>query len=108
MALNSSSKCSLGDVYEQYGLYYHSLDLSKSLNYFKLGLKEYIKCDSIQDQAEMHYNISCISSQLDFPEEIIEHLTIAVELNSKFKEIAREDEDFRSIKNQDLFRSIIE
>ena len=108
LALNTLSKCSLGEVYEQYGLYYHPLDLKKSLKYFKLGLKEYIKCDSIQDQAEMHYNISCISSQLNFPDDIIEHLTIAVELNSKFKEIAREDEDFKSIRNQDLFRSIIE
>ena len=108
MALNSSSKCSLGDVYEQYGLYYHSLDLQKALNYFNLGLKEYIKCESIQDQAEMHYNISCISALLNFPEDIIDHLTIAVELNSKFKEIAREDEDFKSIRNQKLFRNIIE
>ena len=108
MALNSSLKCSLGDVYEQYGLFYHSLDLEKALNYFKQGLEEYIKCDSIQDQAEMHYNISCISSLMDSPEEIIEHLTIAVELNSKFKNIAKEDEDFKSIRKLDLFRRIIE
>ncbi|QEE17021.1 tetratricopeptide repeat protein [Promethearchaeum syntrophicum] len=108
LALNSSSKCSLGDVYEQYGLLYHSLDFEKALSYFKLGLEEYIECDSIQDQAEMHYNIACMSSLMDFPEEIIDHLTIAVELNSKFKIIAKEDEDFKSIRKLDLFRSIIE
>ncbi len=108
LAIQHSLKCSLGDVYEQYGLYYHSLDLNKALSYFNLGLDEYIKCDSIQDQAEMHYNISCISSLLNIPEDIIEHLTIAVELNSKFKHIAREDEDFKSVKKQELFQRIIE
>jgi len=107
MSINSSFKCSLGDVYEQYGLYYHSLDLEKALNYFNLGLEEYIKCESIQDQAEIHYNISCISSLLNSPENIINHLTIAVELNSKFKEIAKEDDDFKSIRNQDLFKKLI-
>ena len=108
LALNSSSKCSLGDVYEQYGLFYHSLDINEALKYFNLGLEEYIKCDSIQEQAEMHYNISCISSLLNIPEDIIEHLTIAVKLNSKFKDIAREDEDFKSVRRQELFKSIIE
>ena len=108
LALNSSLKCSLGDVYEQYGLFYHSLDLNKALQYFNQGLEEYIKCDSIQDQAEIHYNISCISSLMNSPEEIIEHLTIAVKLNSKFKNIAREDDDFKSIRSLDLFQSIIE
>ncbi len=107
IALNSSLKCSLGDVYEQYGLYYHSIDLNKALQYFNKGLEEYVKCDSIQDQAEIHYNISCISSLLNIPEDIITHLTIAVRINSKFKNIAREDEDFKSIKNQELFRGII-
>ena len=108
LALNSSLKCSLGDVYEQYGLFYHSLDINEALKYFNLGLEEYIKCDSIQDQAEMHYNISCVSSLLNIPEDIIDHLTKAVELNSKFRDIAREDDDFKSIRNQELFRSIIE
>lgn len=108
IALNTSLKCSLGDVYEQYGLYYHPIDLNKALQYFNQGLEEYIKCDSIQDQAEMHYNISCISSLLNVPEDIIGHLTTAVGINSKFKNIAREDEDFKSIKNQELFRSIVD
>ena len=108
LAIQDSLKCSLGDVFEQYGLFYHSLDLNKAISYFNLGLDEYIKCDSIQDQAEMHYNISCISSLLNIPEDIIEHLTIAVELNSKFKHIAREDEDFKSVKKQELFQRIIE
>jgi tetratricopeptide (TPR) repeat protein len=107
MSINSLSKCSLGDVYEQYGLFFHSLDLDKALNYFNLGLEEYIKCESIQDQAEMHYNISCISTLLNFPEDIIKHLTIAVKLNAKFKEIAKEDEDFKSIRNQELFQNLI-
>jgi len=107
MSINSSLKCSLGDVYEQYGLYYHSLDLEKALNYFNLGLEEYLKCESIQDQAEMHYNISCISSLLNSPEDLIKHLTKAVELNTKFKEIAKDDDDFKSVKNQELFKSLI-
>ncbi len=107
IALKSALKCSLGDVYEQYGLYYHSLDLEKANKYFILGLDEYIKCDSIQDQAEMHYNISCISSLLNSFEDMIDHLTTSIELNSKFKEIAREDEDFKEFKNQELFKNII-
>ena len=106
IAINNNSPCSLGAVYEQFGLYYHPIDLDLSLKYFKKGLEEFIKCDSIQDQAEMHYNIACVSSLLSIPEEIIDHLSIAVKINSKYKDLAREDEDFKTIRNQDLFRSI--
>lgn len=108
-ALQSKSHLKIGDAYEQLGLYFHTHNkIELACSNFKQAVQYLSKTSNKMELAEAHYNLACVSSVLHLGEDILTHLTHAINLNPKFKQIARNDEDFAGISNEEVFRNLVE
>lgn len=54
------------------------------------------------------YNLACVEALAGEPEPAFEHLGRAIALEERFREFARTDEDFASIRNSSEFRDLVE
>lgn len=59
------------------------------------------------EHAGVHYNLACFTGLAGEKEEALEHLRIALELRPTFRESARDDSDFDSIREDPRFGSLV-
>ena len=53
------------------------------------------------------YNLACVETLVGEPEQALEHLRRAIELEERFRELARTDEDFETIRDRPEFRELV-
>lgn len=54
------------------------------------------------------YNTACLEALVGEPEPALEHLRRSIELEERFREFARTDEDFQSMRDRPEFRELVE
>jgi tetratricopeptide (TPR) repeat protein len=54
------------------------------------------------------YNLACAETLAGEPEQALEHLRRSIELEERFRELARTDEDFAAIRDRPEFRELVE
>jgi tetratricopeptide (TPR) repeat protein len=109
IAKNEENHLMMGKILLEQGVTAHKeMNYQKAWQFFKEALDHFDKIPSIEDQGQAHYNLACTASQLHLGEEIIQHLKMAIEINRRYKYWARDDEDFRGISEEPLFRNLIE
>ncbi len=80
---------------------FQTKEYDRAIEIFREGLERY------PDNSGGLYNLACGESLTGQPDAAIEHLTRAVELDSRFRDLARDDEDFESIRGDPRFASAI-
>ncbi|MHA1110325.1 MAG: SagB family peptide dehydrogenase [Promethearchaeota archaeon] len=60
------------------------------------------------DDVNTMYNLSCVHATLNNLEESIKWLKKAIEVNPRYREYAKEDEDFTNIRDNEEFKKLIE
>jgi hypothetical protein len=53
------------------------------------------------------YNLACCEARLGETDAAFEHLAASIEAEERFKEIARDDDDFESIRDEPRFRELV-
>jgi tetratricopeptide (TPR) repeat protein len=53
------------------------------------------------------YNLACVEALAGHPQEAIEHLRMAIEASPTFRDMARDDSDFDTIREEPAFRELI-
>ncbi|WP_371804718.1 TPR end-of-group domain-containing protein [Candidatus Lokiarchaeum ossiferum] len=108
-AMISQSKLKIGEAFEQFGLYFHKhKKMELAHTNFKQAVQYLSKTHNNMDLAEAHYNLACTCSVLHLGEDILTHLSQAINLDPKYKQIAKMDEDFTGISTQEVFRNLVE
>jgi len=98
-----------GKIATQYGIFFHvQREYEKARESFQSAIDYYREAGHLDYLAEANYNISCTSCLLHLGEETLEHLHRAIDLNPKYKSVALNDEDFKSIKKDEAFLSLVE
>lgn len=59
------------------------------------------------DDAGVLFNLACAESQLGQADDAIEHLTRSIELQDRFRELARSDTDFDAIRDDARFKELV-
>jgi tetratricopeptide (TPR) repeat protein len=54
------------------------------------------------------YNLACVETLAGEPDQALEHLRRSIELEERFREYARTDEDFAAIRDRSEFRELVE
>ena len=106
MDLNDSN--TLGEVYSQYGIFFHSMEEFRS-EIKRIFCKRWtdLTTNDFENIAEAHYNLACGSSRLLLSEEMLDHLRQAINTNPRFRDIAMTDEDFKAVRNDVPFKTLI-
>lgn len=63
--------------------------------------------DEHPDAGSVLYNLACVETLLGEPEPALEHLSRAIELEERFREFARTDEDFDAIRDRAGFQELV-
>jgi tetratricopeptide (TPR) repeat protein len=99
----------LGEVHKEWGLFYHAQDQNeRALEYFQQSIEMFEKVNNLEELGEVHYNLACVASLEHNGELLMTHLKAAIAINRRYRRWAKEDEDFRGIKNDRLFQQLIE
>jgi tetratricopeptide (TPR) repeat protein len=107
-AEESNENQGLGEILEQLGLFHHAhQDFEKAHAFFAQALQHFTSCNSKDDIAESHYNLACTANRRHLPEETLDHLAKAIQSRPKYKVLAQNDEDFKSIMNEKLFLDLV-
>ena len=101
------------DKYEAYGSWGLALiglgKLRKEKSFYEEALRKFEKGIEIRkDDPDIWYFKACAYSLLEEKNNTLESLKRAIELDSKFKEIAKKDEDFRDLWNDKDFKKLVE
>jgi mannose-6-phosphate isomerase-like protein (cupin superfamily) len=64
--------------------------------------------DEHPDAGVVLYNLACAETLAGEPEAALEHLRRSIELEERFREYARTDEDFATIRDRPEFRELVE
>ena len=64
--------------------------------------------DEHPDAGIVLYNLACAETLLGEPEPALEHLRRAIELEERFREFAKTDEDFDAVRERADFRELVE
>ncbi|MBA7522016.1 hypothetical protein ES705_14128 [subsurface metagenome] len=86
---------------------------NKAISYLKSGLydeaytlfKKVYQLD--QDDGNFNYNQACIAALKNETYKALKLLNIAVDYDEKYIEIAKDDQDFKNIKDLDDFKNLI-
>ena len=98
----------VGEVLQQLGLFFHTKQQFKqAYDSFMQALHHFTASNSIDDIAESHYNLACSANHHHLPEETLDHLTKAIQFRPKYKAIAQEDDDFKSMWSEKLFQDLV-
>jgi tetratricopeptide (TPR) repeat protein len=109
IALKEGQPTEIGEVYEQFGIYHHiSGNFEDSYEYFQKALQHFKDGNAQEELAEANYNLACSACRLHLAEDTITYLKRAIMLEPKYKRIAAEDEDFKSIWQDKPFKDLIE
>ncbi len=97
-----------GKIVIQKGFLAHEeRDFNKAKEFFEKAIKRLEKAGHVDLLAEAHYNSACSACLLHLGEETIDHLRNAIKLNYKFKSIAQNDDDFKSIREEQAFLDVV-
>ncbi len=98
----------IGMVAEEMAIHaYDHGEFEQAFQYFSNTEKNYLKAKNFRKIAETKYNLACIAAQLHKPEDVLDNLKEAINLNPKFKTLAAKDEDFKGLQKDPLFRETI-
>jgi mannose-6-phosphate isomerase-like protein (cupin superfamily) len=64
--------------------------------------------DEHPDAGIVLYNLACAETLAGEPDQALEHLRRSIELEERFREYARTDEDFATIRDRSEFRELVE
>jgi mannose-6-phosphate isomerase-like protein (cupin superfamily) len=64
--------------------------------------------DEHPDAGVVLYNLACAETLAGEPDEALEHLRRSIELEERFREYARTDDDFATIRDRPEFRELVE
>jgi tetratricopeptide (TPR) repeat protein len=64
--------------------------------------------DEHPDAGVVLYNLACAETLAGEPDQALEHLRRSIELEERFREYARTDEDFATIRDRSEFRELVE
>jgi tetratricopeptide (TPR) repeat protein len=64
--------------------------------------------DEHPDAGVVLYNLACAETLAGEPDQALEHLRRSIELEERFREYARTDEDFATIRDRPEFRELVE
>ena len=53
------------------------------------------------------YNLACVEALAGHPQEAIEHLRMAIDASPAFRDLARDDSDFDTIRNEPGFHELL-
>ena len=81
--------------------HFRAKEYDKAIEIFQRGLERH------PDNANGLYNLACAESLSGDADAAVEHVTRALELNPRYRELAREDEDFVPIRQDPRFASAI-
>jgi tetratricopeptide (TPR) repeat protein len=81
--------------------HYHAGEYDRAIEVFREKLEQH------PDHASGLYNLACCESLSGDTEAAIEHLTRSLELDERFREYARTDEDFAAIRDDPRFASAV-
>ena len=81
--------------------HFRAKEYDKAIELFQQGLERH------PDNANGLYNLACAESLSGDADAAVEHVTRALELNPRYRELAREDEDFVPIREDPRFASAI-
>lgn len=71
--------------------------------------KEYVfKYTNYENNANALYNLSCIYSLENSSEECLKTLKKAISIDSEYKQLAKNDEDFKNLRNEIKFQKLID
>ncbi|MHA1674586.1 MAG: tetratricopeptide repeat protein [Promethearchaeota archaeon] len=79
----------------------------QAFEHFSSTEENYLQAKNFRKIAETKYNLACIAAQLHIPEDVIDNLKEAFNLNPKFRTLAKKDDDFRGLENNTLFRETV-
>lgn len=109
MALKEGELVEIGEVYEQFGIYHHvNGKFEESYEYFQKALENFKDGNAQEELAEANYNLACSACRLHMAEDTITYLKQAITLDPKYKRIAADDEDFKSIWQDKPFKDLVE
>lgn len=89
-----------GEAIQEFWPLYEAKDYEGALAVAKQGLVEY------PGNALAHYNVACMKNLLGHPDAALENLRIAVEAWQDYKEHARGDDDFASLRHDPRFQEL--
>jgi len=81
---------------------YQAKDYEQAVDVYERALQEY------PNAAGLVYNLACCEALLGRPEPAVEHLRRSIELEERFREFARDDEDFVSIRDRADVKKLLE
>ena len=82
--------------------YWRAGDIAKAVEILRSVAKEH------PNGAIVLYNLACAETLHGDHDEALVHLRRAVELEDRFRELARTDEDFDAVRDRDEFRELVE
>jgi tetratricopeptide (TPR) repeat protein len=77
-------------------------DHAKAVEIFRSVVEEH------PDAGVVLYNLACVETLAGEPDQALEHLRRSIELEERFREYARTDEDFAAIRDRSEFRELVE
>jgi mannose-6-phosphate isomerase-like protein (cupin superfamily) len=80
---------------------YRAKDYDKAIQFFEQVLEEYPRAAGIL------YNLACCEALVGQPGPAVDHLRRSIELDERFREFARTDEDFDSIRDRHDVRALL-
>jgi tetratricopeptide (TPR) repeat protein len=87
-----------GDAYPLYA----DGDYGKAIEILRSVVEEH------PDAGVVLYNLACTETLAGEPDQALEHLRRSIELEERFREYARTDEDFATIRDRSEFRELVE
>ena len=83
-----------------------SFQLELSLRVARGNVSEMAGVAALPDSWQGHYNYACFEAREGNPDAAIERLRTAIELHPQAAELARKDEDFDSVRDDERFLAI--
>ncbi|MCF2140297.1 MAG: tetratricopeptide repeat protein [Candidatus Lokiarchaeota archaeon] len=96
-------------IWEQKATFEHKKgNYEKAQEFFLKALENFQLSKYNRRLGEIYYNLACVSACLHLPEDVLMYLEKAVNLNPKFRKLAKNDEDFHGLHQNELFLRLIE
>jgi tetratricopeptide (TPR) repeat protein len=105
---NETNSKNIARFYEEKGLTeYIMREYEVAWESFSLSLTHYNEADDLYEQANMFYNLSCVSNFLGKERSVFENLQRAVDIDIRFGKMAKSDPDFSNLLNDPEFLAIL-
>ncbi|WP_457559086.1 tetratricopeptide repeat protein [Candidatus Harpocratesius sp.] len=96
-------------IWEQKATFeYKKRNYEKAQEFFLKSLENFQLSNYNRHLGEIYYNLACVSACLHLPEDVLIYLEKAVNLNPKFRKLAKKDKDFHGLHQNELFLRLVE